>query len=117
MHFSKQAYFDSKMRISLYKILNNTPYFSKAVYKMKIANSPLCTFCSQEDETIKHVFLSCEHFKRLWENVSDWENKEQYLPNLNPKNVIIGFVEDNSGSIIKNPFCCYINGTFIITKS
>ena len=32
----------------------------------------------------------------------DWVNKEQDLPNLNPKNVIIGFVEDNSGSVVKN---------------
>ena len=66
---------------------------------MKIADSPLCTFCSQEDETIEHVFQSREYSKRLWKNVRDWVNKEQDLPNLNPKNVIIGFVEDNSGSV------------------
>ena len=30
----------------------------------------------------------------------DWVNKN--LPNLNPKNVIIGFVEDNSGGVVKN---------------
>ena len=32
----------------------------------------------------------------------DWVNKEQDLPNLNLKNIIIGFVEDNSGSVVKN---------------
>ena len=32
----------------------------------------------------------------------DWVNKEQDLPNLNPQNVVIGFVEDNSGSVVKN---------------
>ena len=80
---------DSKMRIFQYKILNNILYFNKALYQMKIADSPFCTFCSQEDETIEHVFLSCEYFKRLWKNVRDWVNKEQDLPNLNPKNVII----------------------------
>ena len=94
--------FDSKMRIFQYKILNNILYFNKAMYKMKIADSPLCTFCSQEDETIEHIFLSSEYSKRLWNNVRDWVNKEQDLPNLNPKNVIIGFVEDNSGSVVKN---------------
>ena len=50
----------------------------------------------------EHIFLSCEYSKRLWENVRDWVNKEQDLPNVNPKNVIIGFVEDNSGSVVKN---------------
>ena len=84
---------------------------------MKIADSPLCTFYSQEDETIEHVFLSREYSKRLWKNVRDWVNKEQDLPNLDPKNVIIGSVEDNSGSAVKIFCCCYINGTFIITKS
>ena len=51
---------------------------------------------------IEHIFLSCEYSKRLWKNVKDWVNKEQDLPNLNPKNVVIGFVEDNSGSVVKN---------------
>ena len=69
---------------------------------MKIADSPLCTFCSQEDETIEHVFLSCEYSKRSRKNVRDWVKKEQDLQKLNPKNVIIGFVEDNSGSKAKN---------------
>ena len=32
----------------------------------------------------------------------DCVNTKQDLPNLNPKNVIIGFVEDNSGSVVKN---------------
>ena len=92
---------DSKMRIFQQKTLNNTLYFNKALHKMKIANSLLCTFRNQEDETIEHVFLSCEYSKRLWKNVRDCVNKEQDLPNLNPKN-IIGFVEDNSGSVAKS---------------
>ena len=79
---------------------------------MKIADSPLCTFCRQEDETIEHIFLSCKYSKRLWKNVKDWVNKEQDLPNLSPNNVVIGFVEDNSGSVV----CCYINGIFIIIE-
>ena len=83
------------MRIFQYKVLNNILYFN-------IADSPLCTFCSQEDEKIEHVFLSYEYSNRLWKNVRDWVNKEQDLPNLNPKNVIIGFVENNSGSVAKN---------------
>ena len=69
---------------------------------MKIADSWLCTFCSQEDETIEHVFLSCKYSKSLWKNARYWVNKEQDLPNFNPKNVIIGFVEGNSGSVVKN---------------
>ena len=32
----------------------------------------------------------------------DWVNREQDLPNLNSKNVIVGFVEDNSGSVVKS---------------
>ena len=32
----------------------------------------------------------------------NWVNKEQDLPNFNPKNVIIRFVEDNFGSTTKN---------------
>ena len=32
----------------------------------------------------------------------DWVNEEQDLPNLNPNNVIIGFVKNNSDSVVKN---------------
>ena len=53
-------------RINVENSKYNIIYFDKALYKIKITNSPLCTFCSQEDETIAHVFLSCEHSKRLW---------------------------------------------------
>ena len=102
MYLASKLTIDSKMRIFQYKILINIVYFNKALYKMKIADSPLCTFCSQEDETIEHLFLSFEYAKRLWKNVRDWVNKGQELPNLSPKNVIIGFVEDNSGSVVKN---------------
>ena len=76
------------MRIFQYTIVNNILYLNKALYKMKIADIPLCTFCSQENETIEHIFLTCEYSKRLWKNV-------------NPKSVVIGFVEDNSGSVVK----------------
>ena len=34
--------------------------------------------------------------------MKDWVHKEQDLSNLNSKNVIIGFLEDNSGSVVKN---------------
>ena len=71
---------------------------------MKITNSPLCTFCSQEDETIEHVCLSFECSKRLWKNARDWVNKEQDLPNLSPKNVIMGSVKDISGSVAEKSF-------------
>ena len=82
---------------------------------MKIADSLLCTFCSQEDETIEHVFLSCEYSKRLWKNVKDWVNKEQDLPNLNPKNVIIRKI---ILAVLSKIFCCCcVNVAFIITKS
>ena len=70
------------MRIFQYKIPNDILYFNKALYKMKIADSLLC---SQEDETIEHVFLSCEYSKRLWKNMRDWVNEEQDLPSLNPR--------------------------------
>ena len=49
--------------------------------------------------------------------MKDWVNKEQDLPNLNPKNVVIGFVEDNSGSVVKTFCCCHIYGIFVIIES
>ena len=40
------------MRIFLYKILNNFLYLNKKLCKMSLVETPLCSFCKENDETL-----------------------------------------------------------------
>ena len=82
---------DSKLRVFQYKVLNNILYLNKSLYKIKLADTPLCTFCQREEETINHLFLECEYSKTLWSDIQNW--LEDDLPNINSRDVVLGFVE------------------------
>ena len=45
---------DSKTRIFQYKILNNAFYLNKRLFRSKLVESPLCSLCGVEDETVAH---------------------------------------------------------------
>ena len=74
-----------------YKVLNNILYLNKSLYKMKLADTLLCTFCQREEETINHLFPECEYSTTLWNDIQNW--LEGDLPILNPQNVVFGLVE------------------------
>ena len=57
---------------------------------MKLADTPLCTFCQWEEETINHLFLECEYSKTLWSDIQNW--LEDDLPNISSRDVVLGFV-------------------------
>ena len=94
---------DSKLRVFQYKFLNNILYLNKSLYKMKLADTPLCTFCQREEETINHLFLECEYSKTLWSDIQNW--LEGDLPNINFRDVVLGFVERQFYGRMEN-FCC-----------
>lgn len=47
---------DTKTRIFQCKLLNRITYTNKSLYKMKMVESPLCTFCKISDESLEHLF-------------------------------------------------------------
>ena len=82
---------DSKLRVFHYKVLNNILYLNKSLYKMKLVDTPLYTFCQWEEETSNHLFLECEYSKTLWSDIQNW--LEGDLPNINSQDVVLEFVE------------------------
>ena len=49
---------ESKLRIFQYKVLNNILYLNDRLYKMWIVQTPLCSLCKQEKETVIHFVMS-----------------------------------------------------------
>ena len=62
---------DSHLRWFEMRILHRILPTQKLLYAMKIMDSPYCTFCQDEAETIKHLICSCQYVKSFWVELED----------------------------------------------
>ena len=60
---------DTKTRVFQYKLRNRIIYTNKSLYKMKMIDSPLCTFCKISDESLEHLFCRCDFIVTFWMSV------------------------------------------------
>ena len=51
---------DTKIRMFQYKISNNILYLYQRLYHINLVESPLCSMCKSEVESISHLLLKCE---------------------------------------------------------
>ena len=56
---------DSSLRSFQYKILNNTLYLNERLFKFNIVDSPLCSLCKQDNESVIHLFAICSEARSL----------------------------------------------------
>ena len=56
---------ESKLRIFQYKVLNNILYLNDRLYKMGIVQTPLCSLCKREKETVIHLLCKCHVTRQL----------------------------------------------------
>jgi len=52
-----------------FKILHNILYTNEKLYKYNLIDSPLCTLCKGEVETIHHLFICCTKVSKLWKSL------------------------------------------------
>ena len=50
-----------KLQWFQYRIINRTLGTNSFLFKIKIVNSKMCTFCQREEETIEHILWECEY--------------------------------------------------------
>ena len=75
-----------------YKILYNILDTREYLFKLKINDSSICSFCQSNPESISHLFTQCPYVKELWKNVSIWiEKKLQVGITLNDNVKILGY--------------------------
>ena len=63
---------ETKIREFQYKILNNIVFTNENMFRLKMIDSPLCTFCKREIESIEHLFFYCNVTKTFWEAFCSW---------------------------------------------
>ena len=66
---------ESKLREFQYKILYCIVFTNEKLFRFGIMQSPLCTFCQKEDESIEHLLFSCKESCEFWKHVLFWLRK------------------------------------------
>ena len=94
---------DTKARMFQYKVLHNTLYVNKMLFKFGKVISPRCSLCKLHEETIMHLFYDCLIVKRIWNQLkSVLSNNINFLIST-PQSAIFGFWDlDTSEHLVLN---------------
>ncbi len=66
-------------------------------------DSPLCSFCGLNPETLLHLFFQCDQPKLLWVTILNWILRKTTITiNLNEQQVLLGHFSDKNNQIPVN---------------
>ena len=83
--------------------MHNVLYLNEKFFLFKKAETKLCPFCKNDNETLVHVFANCVVTVNLWSNIKGYFNDNLNIPLLTPQSAIFGFLEvDNNIFYILN---------------
>ena len=99
-----------KLSIFQYKIIHNTLYTSCILFKMKKVQDPHCPFCTNVDQTVGHLFVSCPISSSFWSDFIRWYHSVSRKTLSLSKNEIIYGVLTNWSS------CSTLNHLILIGK-
>ena len=89
---------DTYTRDFRYKLLNRIIFTNKKLSKFGLADSPLCTFCGEEEKSPEHLFILCNFSKSFWKEISCWLqlcNIRTAIDLTNQINVMFGLLDIN----------------------
>ena len=75
------------------------------LYKIKLADSPLCSFCNISDESLEHLFCHCNLSIDFWRSVVLWLKTLHIAfdsDSLNDCDIIFGVTQKNSHWLLLN---------------
>ena len=82
---------DTWMQMFQYKILHRILATNSKLFLYKIFESPLCSFCNSENESILHLFCECDITTGIWQDIIDWLNSQGFnFEYLNDSQIILG---------------------------
>ena len=82
---------DVTIRWFQYRIVHRILATNKFLYNIKIIQSPLCSFCKNEEETLLHLFIGCDLVNDIWNQLEMWiYEKTGILLNYSKKEITFG---------------------------
>ena len=93
---------DTMSRMFQFKIFHNILYLNNALFKCNLSDSPLCSYCEQEPETVQHLFYKCQLSKKLWHEIQNFFISKLSLPSLDLQSALFGFFDNPTNNYIPN---------------
>ena len=94
---------ESKLREFQYKVLNCIVFTNEKLFRFGITQSPLCTFCQKEDESIEHLLFSCKESCEFWKHVLSWlRDNDINVGKLKEADLIFGKFDTQDDSTLIN---------------
>ena len=94
---------DSKLREFQYKILNNIVFTNDKLFRFGLSQSPNCTFCNEEPESIEHLLSRCKVSSEFWKEVLSWlKDNNIIIESLNEIGLFLGNFEKTEDFLIIN---------------
>ena len=94
---------DSKLREFQYKILNNIVFTNDKLFRFGLSQSPNCTFCNEEPESIEHLLSRCKVSSEFWKEVLSWLKENNIIiESLNEIGLFLGNFEKTEDFLIIN---------------
>ena len=72
------------------------------LFRFKKVDSPLCSYCNEEEETPLHLFHSCLKTKQLWNRLRQYFSQFINIPLSTPQSSILGIFDNNQHSELIN---------------
>ena len=112
---------ETKIREFQYKLLNGIVLTNEKLFRFKMMDSPLCSFCKKDIEFLEHLLLQCTIIEGFWKAFTSWLTKQNIsLEALTLLNILFGVFNENEDNIILNHlilivklyiYKCKLNGT------
>ena len=94
---------ETKLGEFQYKILNDIVYTNDKLFRFKMIESPLCTFCQEEDESLEHLLFHCTITKNFWLSFLSWISEQNIsMETLTLIHILFGVFNDNEDFAILN---------------
>ena len=87
---------DKKINISwpLQSFVLHNLNVNDKLYKWKLIETCLCSYCFTEPETIAHLFCDCFIVKNFYFKVVEWMRSYHiYLPSVSESSIVFGYFE------------------------
>ena len=98
-----KAYKNTKLCWFQYRIIHRILGTNTFLYKIKVKDCNLCTFCKEEPETIEHLLWWCPKVSDLWHELNRWIFEMTYIEiPLNLEIVMLGLLHSYDANLIKN---------------
>ena len=93
---------DSYLRMFSFKLNHNILFLNKALKKMKLVESSLCSYCGIAEETPIHLFSDCKIVIEIWRKIQLFFRSSIVLADLTPQSAILGWLIEDDLILIKN---------------